>query len=140
MRSLYFFLFILLSVGCNNRDPILGQWERYGDDAEGTVVQVERAGNWRHARLIKVAGVLKELGFAEDDIKWRDIEPMGNNRWRGKDLIKEIDSTGTIVKTEYIDVYYTLIDENILEVRWFASDKWTIGSLQRWRRITPVSR
>ena len=81
-------LFLIISCG---ESPIVGQWERFGDEAEGAVVQVERVGNMYHGKLIKSAGILDLLGFVEKDIKWRDVEPVAPNKWKGKDLIKMVD-------------------------------------------------
>ena len=133
-RLLLFIPFILLTVTCAE-DPILGRWERFGDDAEGTIVLVEIVGTTYHGRLIKSAGILDLLGFAENDIKWRDIEPVGAGRWKGKDLIKIINPEGDIMSIEYKDVYFTMIGDGVMEVRKFAVESKLFGEVQRWRRI-----
>ncbi len=126
--------FFILYLGCQ-KNPLIGKWERYGDGASGTVVEVENAGKVCHGRLVKVAGVLNELGFVPDDIKWRDIMPMATNRWKGQDLIKQLDTTGALIKVEYKDVYFTLINNQDLEIRWFAREEEFVGTVQRWKRI-----
>jgi hypothetical protein len=126
--------FILFLVGCAE-DPIIGQWERFGDDAEGTIVVVEIVGTTYHGRLIKSAGILDLLGFAENDIKWRDIEPVGPGKWKGRDLIKKINMEGDITSIEYKDVYFTMIGDGVMEVRKFAQESKLFGEVQRWRRI-----
>ena len=135
MRRILLLPLLILFFVCCQKNPLVGRWERYGDEAAGTIVEVEEYGNLCHAKLFKVAGVLKKLGFAENDIKWRDIEPMGENKWQGKDLIKEIDALGNIASVEYKDVYYMLIDKTELEIRWFAKEQEIVGIAQRWRRI-----
>jgi hypothetical protein len=125
---------ILFIVGCAE-DPILGQWERFGDDAEGTIVVVEIVGNTYHGRLINSAGILDLLGFAENDIKWRDIEPVAPGKWKGKDLIKKINPEGEITSIEYKDVYFTLLDDGVMEVRKFAKESKLFGEVQRWRQV-----
>jgi len=117
------------------KNPMLGKWERYGDGAAGSIVEVENKGQVCTGRLIKVAGVLNELGFFENDIKWRDIEPMSASRWKGRDLIKQLDTTGAISNVEYKDVYFTLSNNKELEIRWFARDEEFVGTIQRWKRI-----
>ncbi|OGC43213.1 hypothetical protein A2Y85_04935 [candidate division WOR-3 bacterium RBG_13_43_14] len=125
---------ILLFIGCT-QDPILGQWERYGDEAAGSVVLVQPAGDKFDGRLIWVDGILKDLGFYENDIKWRDILAVGPNRWRGKDLIKIVDANGIIKEVEYKDVYFTLMGDGTLEIRKFAREEEIVGTEQKWRKI-----
>jgi hypothetical protein len=114
---------------------LAGRWERYDDEAEGTIVEIEEYGAVCHAKLVRVAGVLRKLNFSENDIKWRDIEPMGRNTWRGKDLIKEIDTLGNVTSVDYKDVYYTLINDSTMELRWFAKEQEFVGIVQKWRRV-----
>ncbi|HEC79039.1 MAG TPA: hypothetical protein ENI34_07870 [candidate division WOR-3 bacterium] len=133
-RIIFTVLFLLFLFGCVE-DPIIGQWERFGDDAEGTIVQVEVVGKMYHGKLIKPAGILNYLGFAENDIKWRDIEPVGTNKWKGKDLIKKVDMDGNITSIEYKDVYFTLQSDGILVIRKFAKESKLFGEVQKWRRI-----
>jgi hypothetical protein len=127
-----FVLFIVLNCA---EDPILGQWERFGDDAVGSVVQVEVVGDVYHGRLIHAEGILNLLGFAANDIKWRDIERVGPNKWKGKDLIKKIDPDGNIKDVEYKDVYFTLKSDGVLEIRKFAKESKLFGETQQWRKI-----
>ena len=117
------------------KNPLIGKWERYGDGASGTIVEVQNAGKVSHGRLVKVAGILNELGFYENDIKWRDIMPMASNRWKGQDLIKQLDSTGALIKVEYKDVYFTMTGNQDLEIRWFAREEEFVGTVQRWKRV-----
>jgi hypothetical protein len=123
-----------IAVACQ-RHPLIGQWERYGDDAAGSVVEVEGSGGKFFGKLVRVAGVLERLEFDESDIKWRDMEPMGVSKWSGQDLIKEIDTTGEIVSVGYKDVYFILINDSELEVRWFAKEKEFVGTVQHWRKL-----
>ncbi len=125
---------ILLIIGCAE-DPILGTWERIEDEAAGSIVQVEIVGRAYHGRLLKPLGILEFLGFAENDIKWRDIEPVGPNKWKGKDLIKMIDRDANITSVEYKDVYFTLLGDGVLEVRKFAKEQELVGTVQKWRRV-----
>jgi len=127
-------LSLVLILGCQ-KNPLIGKWERYGDGAAGTTVEVENAGNLCTGRLVKVAGVLNELGFYENDIKWRDISPMSANRWKGQDLIKQLDTEGNLINVEYKDVYFTMTKNNELEIRWFAREEEFVGTIQRWKRI-----
>ncbi len=124
---------IVLVIGCS-ADPIIGQWERFGDEAAGSVVQVEVIGKVYHGRLLLARGVLKDLGFAENDIKWLDIQPVGPNKWRGKDLVKTPDASGNVEAAEYKDAYFSLLGDEILEIRKFVEEE-EIGTVQKWRRV-----
>jgi hypothetical protein len=135
MKKLFVLLPILFLIISCGESPIVGQWERFGDEAEGAVVQVERVGNMYHGKLIKSAGILDLLGFAEKDIKWRDVEPVAPNKWKGKDLIKMVDHEGNVVSIDYKDVYFTLMGDGVLEIRKFAREAEMVGTVQKWRRI-----
>ena len=135
MKKLFVLLPILFLIISCGESPIVGQWERFGDEAEGAVVQVERVGNMYHCKLIKSAGILDLLGFAEKDIKWRDVEPVAPNKWKGKDLIKMVDHEGNVVSIDYKDVYFTLMGDGVLEIRKFAREAEMVGTVQKWRRI-----
>lgn len=135
MRKIWLIIpILLLVIGCGE-EPLVGNWERFGDAAEGTVVQVEKVGKTYHGKIINVSGILEELGFAEKDIKWRDIEQVKPNKWKGKDLIKNVDAAGNIASVEYKDVYFTLLLDGTLEVRKFAKEQEIVGTVQKWRRI-----
>ncbi len=124
---------IVLMIGCT-QDPIIGQWQRFGDEASGTIVQVELVGKLHHGRLLKPAGILNELGFAINDVKWLDVFPIGPNRWRGKDLVKVPDVNGNVEAAKYKDAYFTLLGDGVLEIRKFVEEE-EIGTVQKWRRI-----
>jgi hypothetical protein len=133
-KFLVFIPIMILLMGCGE-SPIIGQWERFDDEAEGAIVQVERVGNMYHGKLIKSAGILDMLGFAENDIKWRDVEPVAPNKWKGKDLIKVVDSQGNVVSISYKDVYFTLLGDGVLQIRKFAKENEIVGTVQKWRRV-----
>lgn len=135
MKKIWLIIPILLLVITCGEEPLIGNWERFGDDAEGTLVQVEKVGKTYHGKVIKVSGILEELGFAEKDIKWRDIESVRPNKWKGKDLTKNVDAAGNIVSVEYKDVYLTLLLDGTLEIRKFAKEQEIVGTVQKWRRI-----
>ena len=124
---------MVIMIGCT-QDPIIGQWERFGDEAAGTIVQVEAIGKVYHGRLLKPSGILNDFGFAEKDVKWLDVTPIGPNKWRGKDLVKVPDPTGGIKSAEYKNAYFTLLGDGVLEIRKFVEEEF-VGTVQRWRRI-----
>jgi hypothetical protein len=115
-KFLVLFPVIILILSCGE-SPIVGKWERFGDEAEGAVVLVERVGNMYHGKLVKSAGILDLLGFAE------------------KDLIKMVDIDGNISSIDYKDVYFTLLGDGVLEVRKFAKESEIVGTVQKWRRV-----
>jgi hypothetical protein len=124
---------ILLFIDCAE-EPIVGQWERYGDEAAGSVVQVEAIGNTYHGILMIPKGILLDLGFAGNDIKWRDIHAVGPNKWRGQDLVKVPDTSGSVAEASYKDAYFTLLGDGVLEIRKFVEEE-EIGTVQKWRRV-----
>jgi len=126
---------VIFLIGCSKTDFLIGKWERMEDEASGTIVEVKKMGDTYQGKLIKPAGILNELGFAEGDVKWRDIRVISENKWEGKDLEKEVDTTGAITSADYKEVRFTFFSDGTLEVRRFAKEEEIIGTVQRWRKI-----
>ena len=62
-KFLILFPVIVCFIACDQQASIAGIWERFGDEAKGSMVKVELVGKEYIGRLVKVEGALKELGF-----------------------------------------------------------------------------
>ena len=110
-KEIRFFLFssaMLLLVGCS---PVMGEWTRFGDTGEGTLVRVELGRGAFQGRLIRVSSRLAGYGFKKNDIKWILLRKVSLNddRWVGKDLVKTVNFQGRVIEQSYEDVYFTLL-------------------------------
>lgn len=123
-------LFVLLLIGCPEYRPsLVGKWERVGDDAAGTIVQVEKADKRHIGKLVVVSGRLKLIGFQVGEIKWADLEYVGENRWEGLDSTKVFSPP-----LLYENAIFTIYDNGRrLRVEPFSQN--SADSAQKWKRV-----
>jgi len=132
-------LFTILSASsCNkNKDKITGTWERFDDESSGTVIKVERTGDFLEGKLHHVSGNLVELGFEAGDIKWKELvaDTKENKRYIGKDLIKAVDQNNKVSHTEYVDIYIEFLSNDIVQILDPSGSQGGMNKPQKWRRI-----
>ncbi|MEZ4883398.1 MAG: hypothetical protein R3E32_01585 [Chitinophagales bacterium] len=131
------FAILLSFIACKdkNQDKIVGTWERYDDRAAGTVVMVEKINDHFEGKIVKANGELAEDGFVENDVKWRKITPQTATYFTGEDLNKGIDKYGKVQYTDYHEVYFEIVAEDILRVTYFTNGFDDFGEKQKWKRI-----
>lgn len=135
-------LFILFFVGilfffsaCNSNDKrIIGKWERFDDASAGTTLVVKAMGSGFQGKMLKAEGLLSELGFETNDVKWKHIKWQENNKYKAQDLQKAVNQKGEIAYSEYINIEIQLISEDILHVSEKEGDN-AEENKQKWRRI-----
>lgn len=116
-----------------SEDDILGRWERFGDGAEGTIVEVEKINGKYEVRLEKATGTLVDLGFAQSDIKWKDMIWKSGTSYEGKDMFR-FDYGGY----EYRNAAFYINPDGVLQVSVANSGDTDviIGTYQTWRKIS----
>jgi len=124
-----------LGLGSDSSD-LAGTWFRIGDKAEGTAVEVSLVGEQYEARAALIAEHLRKFGFTEDDLMWREIERLDENRFRGKVLYKETEQpSGKVIKTFYREHDFFFEPPDTLRSRSLASGNEVMGTEQVWRRL-----
>ena len=131
---------LLLTVfamqSCDNEaDLILGKWERYDDRSAGTTIRVEKVGDAYQGKLVDVKGLAAEMGFTENEVKWKALLPVDRKYYEGKDLLKAVNRSGDVSYVRYDAVYFKLVSNDIMHVSGFARAEESIGSEQKWRRV-----
>ena len=91
---------------------IEGKWERYGDGAAGSIVQVDKLGDKWFGTLLKPMGDLEIYRFKTGEIVWKDLQKVANQKYRGTVLRKRIDS----YQFTYEEFLFELSDENNLRL------------------------
>ena len=91
---------------------IEGQWERFGDGAAGSIVQVEKVGDKWLGTLLKPMGDLEKYRFKTGEIVWKDLQKVGKQKFRGTVLRKRIDS----YQFTYEEFLFEVSDENNLRL------------------------
>jgi len=133
MKKIIPFVFLLTLFGCTSKDPILGTWERHGDELKGMRLKVTQNSSAISAELIK----LPESGdttFTLGDTKWRDIKKVDNGKYVFGDLSKYVYSYGSLFQNRYEDSYLTIVGDNI-KTRGFAKADEIVGTEQIWKRV-----
>ena len=126
-------LALLLMIGCpESASPsLVGKWQRVGDDAAGTIVQVEKGDKGYVGKLVVVFGRLQLIGFKIGELKWKDIEYVDGNRWEGLDSTKIF--VGPLL---YDNTAFTLYENGrFLRVEAFNHEPGENGAIQRWKRV-----
>jgi hypothetical protein len=125
---------LLVHAADPNADRLTGQWERFGDAGEGSIVNVQKVGDAYQATLQKVTGTLIDLGFAVGDLKWKDVVWRGDTNYTGMDMFRFQDGG-----YEYRNSALKINSQGILEVGVSNGDDTTtnviIGTYQTWRKI-----
>jgi len=138
-------LALLLLTACN-RDPLVGRWERIGDDFAGTIVQVGATGKSYMAKLVDVPEKLKTRGFARGEVKWRELvlvsDSEGVRKYKGQDLGKsiprEVQNPKSKIQNPTESRYSSFALEMRADTAWvrvFQNDLDVLGVAQIWRKI-----
>ncbi len=135
--ALLFLFFCICSVSACKEDKvdIEGKWERFNDEAAGSILNVKKTGDTYVGTLVHVEGPLFESGFQTGDVKWRNIKAKSENYYIGQDLMKGVDTSGAIKYYRFEDVYFDMVSFDILHVSSFAKGKESFGETQKWKRI-----
>ena len=127
-------LLFLLSSCEKHPNPLEGKWQRYDDPSTGSVIRVEQIGDNFQGKLIKVSGELADLGFKENEVKWKKITEKEPHHYEGLDLLKAVNKTGAVAYTRYEEVYFTLENDDILLVS--SITKGVEGdNSQKWKKL-----
>ena len=114
-------------------DSLIGTWERFGDTAEGTQVIVTKVDGYYQSKLLIVKGTLIDLGFAKDDLKWKELTFNNDGTYTGFDLFR-YEYGGY----EYRNCSMFIDSDGILKVSVANSGETEviIGTYQTWRKIS----
>lgn len=133
MKKCLLYSLLLTLIGCSSQDPIIGTWERTGDDYKGMRIKIEQNSATINAQLIKRPDN-GDTTFTVGDIKWKDIKKVDDKKYVFGDLSKYDYAYGTLFQNRYEDSYLT-IENNELKTRGFSKGDESIGTEQTWRRI-----
>ena len=129
---------LLLSVpgmgavfGASGGDQLLGTWERFGDGAAGTTVEVTQANGVYQGTLKSVQGTLVDLGFVVGDHKWKDLTSQYDMSFSGTDLYRVQGG-----ESSYYPAVFTLGVDGVLRVQVSAPSDSVIGLVQTWKKVS----
>lgn len=126
---------ILLGLmnGCNTKDLIVGEWERYDDLNKGTIIRVEKIGECYNAFLVKINESMYSYGFRTGEIYWKDVVKIEKNKYKALCLFKGYENSRQIFG--YSEQYIILISNDSLVTKNFISDERLIsGGEHKWER------
>jgi len=118
--KLFLLLFLIsgLLFSCSRKeDMLIGTWERIGDDLKGMQITIKNDTKEYYGVIGYVTDSNKYCGFIMDDIKWKSIKYVNENRYMLEDLAKTITPSGEIVKIYYTHSFITLVNPNLINVR-----------------------
>lgn len=128
------FLFVVLT-SCRKEETLRGVWTRIDDPFTGMKIEVVNVGDILHGKIIEVNGTSRIYGFAEGDIKWKEIRHIGDNKYEYYDLMKSVDMLGNIKRTSYDPALLTKVNDTLIEIRMYAKGLELLGTEQRWVKV-----
>jgi hypothetical protein len=130
------FFIVFLIVSCQQKEKLLGKWERYGDPLSGMIIEISNIGGSFKAEIISAPDSVQQKGFFIGDIKWRDIKKIDKNKYEYVDLKKTgIPYSEPIrFKSENGLARLELIDDSIIKTRLFAKGDEDYGTETSWKR------
>lgn len=138
LKSILLVTIVVLLAACTEDNAKLsGKWERFDDEAAGTVVNVNKSGTQFQGKLAHVSGALTDLGFEKDDLKWKNIKLKEKNYFTAQDLEKSVNKNNEVARKQYVDVFIELISDDILYLS--TSEKGSNNdneNRQKWRRVS----
>ncbi len=117
-KLLGFFFLIILIISCkeNNlsqNDKLIGTWTRVGDNYARMRVTIEKKDNKYVGKIIFLPTLAQKNGFVFNDVKWKKIKKINNNKYSLLNLDVTVNTFGDRVKEEYNKcfVYFTPKDK-----------------------------
>ena len=106
-----------------------GRWERQGDAFAGCIIEIPKASGPMVGTIRICPSGMKEFGWREGDLKWKEITESKPNHFDILDLHKEYDRDSRIVlRTSYAraELFFVSEDTFIVSHR---------STYQTWRRV-----
>lgn len=132
MKKYLAYSLLLLLIGCQSEDPIIGTWERIGDNLKGMKIKVEKNSYSYYGELIKQPEN-GDTTFYVGDVKWKDIKNVGKNKYVLQDLGKYKITFGSLFQNHYMETNLTL-ENDVIKTRVFAKGNESMGTEQTWKR------
>ena len=86
--KILFTILIITLISCNSENIISGEWKRIKGGNEGIIVDVIKEKDYFVGRVTKKSDTKDILEFEVGDIKWKDIEYIGEGKYKFKDQTK----------------------------------------------------
>jgi hypothetical protein len=132
MKTYIILLLTLFFINCNNPDPLIGTWERFGEFDPGMRIKIYKTNNSMIAEIVKRAD--KDTLFAVGDIKWKNIIKVNDNKYEFFNLRKYYEQYGSLFQNRYEEAYLILVNDTI-KMRLFSRGNDILGTEQPWKRI-----
>ena len=133
MKTCIIFLLIsIFSISCNQQDPLIGTWERYGPYDPGMRIKILKTNNSMNAEIVKRAD--NDTTFEVGDIKWKNITKVNDNRYEFSNLTKYPIPFGSLFENKYQDAYLTIVNDTI-KMRLSSKGNELGGTEQPWKRV-----
>lgn len=129
--GLIFFAILLFSCSENKlsqNDKIIGTWTRVGDNYSRMKVTVEENNNIVFGKIIFLPTLAQKNGFVFNDIKWKKIRKINNNKYSLSNLDVTVNTFGDRVKEKYYDCFIYFMSKNEIKLEFKNNKK----RMQHW--------
>lgn len=132
MKTVLVIINLVMLISCSNADDkIVGKWERINDSHKGMIIEVTKEKDKYVGRIVNVTKENKTLGFAVDDVKWKEIELIDIDQFKYQDLYKSVEND-IILEVGYLEGYIDLNQQRLI-IKHTKRDM--TGLRQEWIKI-----
>ncbi|MBK8474046.1 MAG: hypothetical protein IPL33_18775 [Sphingobacteriales bacterium] len=128
-----FWLAILSACG-NKPDLLEGKWERFDDQAAGASITVTHNAPRTARNALASDGRVGKFGICSARCQVERPHQKDNNYYVGFDLQKAVDAQGNVANTEYVESYFELLSDDILEITSVDKSDDAFGTRQKLKR------
>ncbi|MCK5823373.1 MAG: hypothetical protein KAG95_05175 [Bacteroidales bacterium] len=133
-KNLFGLIFIIILItSCNDNnlaknDKLFGAWTRVGDNYARMKISVKKENNNYSGRIIFLPTLVQKNGFVFNDLKWKNIKKINNNKYSLSNLDVTVNTFGDRVVEKYNKCFIYFISRNEIKLE-FKNNK---NRMQYW--------
>ena len=123
----FVFLFILI-ISCSDNnlsqnDKLFGTWTRVGDNYARMRISVKKKNNNCAGKIIFLPTLAQKNGFVFNDVKWKNIKKINNNKYSLSNLDITVNTFGDRVIEEYNKCFIYFMSANKIKLEFKNNNK-----------------
>ncbi|MBE9467824.1 MAG: hypothetical protein IMY72_05805 [Bacteroidetes bacterium] len=125
LLSIIFLITLITSCNDNNlpeNDKLLGTWTRVGDNYARMKISVKKENNNCVGRIVFLPTMAQKNGFVFNDLKWKNINKINNNKYSLSDFDIIVNTFGDRVVEKYNKSFIYFMSKNEIKLE-FKNNK-----------------
>ena len=124
--GLIFLIILITSCSDNNlsqNDKFFGTWTRVGDNYSRMKILIKNENNKSVGRIIFLPTLAQKNGFVFNDVKWKNIKKINNNKYSLLNLDVTVNTFGDRVIEEYNKCFVYFISTKKIKLEFKNNNK-----------------